>query len=231
MKKLTAILLAIMLLLGVSGCAGTTSATQPPAKQATATITPTEPVATTQADATPKQLTEDQSGTAETMLPVMDSIIRALYENDLEQYSTDPSFVWTVIYLLSVNYHQDTEGVEIDTTEGVMRVPAKLVEGMMAACFNGVSDLPQQESSSMVEYDPDSDMYIMPLSDMGYTYTEVKEIAGDTQDDNNLVITVDFLSPDKPDEPLAQYVFTITPNAQNWQYPELIYMYSVMSVE
>lgn len=130
-------------------------------------ISPTPSAAGEAAEPAPAGLTIEEKLSA--MQPILDSIIRtAGIEGEVSYDPDDPDFVWTVLYLMGVNYGYTHPAVTNES--GAVRVPAKAMEDFAMAAFSAAAlpALPETLSDS-VRLDAASGDYLLALSDMGET--------------------------------------------------------------
>ena len=108
----------------------------------------------------------------ESMIPVMDSILRCCTENDMSYDASDPEFFWSVMYYYCVNWAQDDASCEV--VEGELRVPAERMKVFAKAFFDGVEAFPSLQPDDVIRYDSDWQSYFMPLSDDSVNETVLK---------------------------------------------------------
>lgn len=111
----------------------------------------------------------------EEMLPVLDSVMRAMVDCNCA-YSPDSSaYFWTVLGLLAVNWQSNDPLCEI--VDEQLRVPKKLMQEYAAAAFLTYDDLlPLDGVDGWIAYDADWDAYTVGLGDVGDSYTRIKAV-------------------------------------------------------
>ncbi len=126
-------------------------------------------------------------GKLEQMIPVLDSFANAMgVEGEYAYDAQRPEFVWTQLYLMSVNWAN--QYTEITQTSDQIAVPAALMQQFAAASFHALQALPQipaaqtdaQQDAALsvpVRYDAASDSYLMETSDAGENYTMIEGYA------------------------------------------------------
>ncbi len=168
----------------------------------------------------PVQIGED----IEAMLPVMDSVVRAMKENTSEYAPEDAGFIWSTLYLAAVNYGEQLQMAEKKDSHAIAARQA--MQEIASACFEDDSDLPDipDDLLEAVSYDENRDAYAFGLSDIGDSTTKI----ADVQSDGDAVkVTVEFSSWDEAEN----YLFTLVPNPCADGIAEPVFLYSVRSVE
>ena len=227
----TAIVLGIFMLFAACAPAAPAEPSKTAETQQTPTSTVPEPtpeptqspepmIISEEPSATPVQIDED----IEAMLPVMDSVIRAMKENDSDYAPDDDTFFWTTIYLAAVNFGESLQMAE--AKGAYVTVNRQTVQEIASACFEKYSDLPEipDTVSGAVSYDKKQDAYLFALSDIGDSNTKVvdAEPNGDTT-----MVSVEFTSWDEAEN----YEFTLVPNPYADAIAEPVFLYTVRSAE
>lgn len=114
------------------------------------------PLSVAPAEALPKE-------NFDTMLPVLDSILRCCVENDMVYDPANPDFFWSALYYYCVNWAADDP--ECEVTNGELRVPVEKMKAYAAAFFDGFEAFPAPRADCVIRYDADWQSYFMPLSD------------------------------------------------------------------
>ncbi len=185
MKKLTALLLSLLLIPPLAACRARTSATgsgTPPPAAATA-AQPAAPIA----DA-------EIAGKLNATLPILDSIVRAMgIEGEVPFSSTDAVFLWSALYLTGVNWGAENPLVTADGAEII--VPRAVMEAYAAAAFCGLEDLPDvpAEYADAVRYDAAAGAFRLTASDAGDNTTKVDAFS---EEDGIVDATVGLYRPD-----------------------------------
>lgn len=99
----------------------------------------------------------------DSMLPVMDSILRCCVENDMAYDATDAEFFWSALYYYCVNWA--AEDSECAIVNGELRVPVSKMKAYAAAFFDGFESFPSPPADCVIRYDANWQSYFMPLSD------------------------------------------------------------------
>ena len=209
-----AVLLSVLMLL--AACAG--GADQTPAEDKTTQTSAAQETAEAEPEtsAVPQDSEAAQEQPAETseaygddiisMLPVFDSVIRAVKANDGVYAPKDEMFFWTTLYLLSANYGEQTGKAEF-AGDGKIKVARQAMQELASACFGDYSDLLNvpDELSQTVVYDESIDAYILEPSDIGDSSSQIVDaidVDGTTQ------VAVILVS----GEEVENYMFVIIPN-------------------
>lgn len=153
--RLLAVLAAVILIISalLSGCG-------PNVDEPEGTVKPTSTPAATP---TPEQADEIEAK-LEKMYPVFFSIISAM-EDGAHYDATDMNFVWSTLFYLCSSHIGPGDGVETTGSEAV--VSGSKMRAFASACFLGAQLRAKPGGESPVTYDEDSDVYRVPLSDVG----------------------------------------------------------------
>ena len=224
MKKLP-LLLAALIALSVlfSACA--------PAAQPAATATPaaTAPEST-DVPADLPEATPDLNKVrtdVEAMMPILDSIVCATGINATDAYNPEnPEFVWSVLYLMGVNWG-DTHPLVEETDECII-VKRQVMQEFASAAFFVYSDLPEvpESMAASVQYDEALDAYKLAYSDRGDSGTKLGAFG--VADDGTVTANVDLY--EAPDTKLGTFEFTLAPNIYAAGITDSIYQYSVSGI-
>ena len=151
-------------------------------------------------------LSAQAQGRVAEMLPVLDSIIRAMSESDGAYAPEEAEFFWSTLYLMVVNYGEQS-GLAQMAEDGRLRAERLAVQEVASACFddhNDLLDIPEGLSRS-VQYNEDEDAYLFAASDIGDSFSEITNVAAQG---DFISVTVALKSGDE-----AQFfVFVLTEN-------------------
>jgi hypothetical protein len=165
------------------------------------------------------------------MLPVFDSLIRVLLDEDAVYDPRDPDFFWNAVYLTAVNWESFHPLAEISEDWVSLMLPVQLVQELAAALFADYDGLPNvpETVSGAVSYDEPLGIYSFTLSDMGETYSQID--ASKHADDGSLSVIVLFKAygEGEEDEVLGRFEFTVQPNERSVDIEEPEFLYSVVS--
>ncbi len=158
------------------------------------------------------------------MLPVLDSVLRAMVELDCDYQPRDSAYFWAVLSMLAVNWGMDHLLCEIEENE--LRVPRQVMQEYAAAAFFDYDDLlPVEDGGFSVRYDEGMDAYYLGLGDAGDSYTE---IAGVSQlEDGQTQVEVTLKAGDGALLYTMEALLVPNPYADGIADP--IYLYSVSS--
>ena len=166
------------------------------------------------------------------MLPVFDSLIRALLDEDAAYDPRDPGFFWYAVYLMAVNWESFNPIAEISEDWVSLVLPVQTVQELAAALFADYDGLPgiPESVSGAVSYDEPLGVYYFTLSDAGEAFSQIGGVV--YSNDGPLSVTVLFkvYGEGEEDEVLAQFEFTIQPNAHAAEVDEPRFLYSVVAV-
>lgn len=236
MKKLLMILVVVIAFSSIiTACA---PATQAPAAQPSDQDVSASPKAEEAVTATPAPADMEYASTdpisdevrqdIEAMMPILDSIVRAMEIEDAASYAPrDGEFFWSVLYLMANNWGETHPLVEIDIDETV--APRMVVQEFASAAFTDYDDLlPISETlKGVVRYDESYDTYRFAMSDAGDTYTGLISCAPSV---NGAIDAKVGLYDGSVDELLATANFTLLENPYADGISDPIYLYSVNAV-
>ena len=167
------------------------------------------------------------------MLPVFDSLIRALLDRDAYDYAPrDPDFFWSAVYLMAVNWESFNPVAEISEDWVSLILPVQTVQELATALFadyDGLPDIPESVSGA-VSYDEKLGVYYFTMSDAGEEYSQID--ASESTDDGRMFVTVVLKTTyfgGEEDAIMALIEFTIQPNAHAAEIDEPRFLYSVVS--
>ena len=112
------------------------------------------------------------------MLPVFDSILRAMSENDANRYAPkDGYFFWYTLYLMGNNWGHTHSLVKMES--GLPVVGRKVIQEFASAAFLDYSDLlPVPDSlKTTIAYDAALDAYRLSPSDKGDSETRIVSVS------------------------------------------------------
>jgi len=224
-------ILPILLIVALLGCACAAPAEQAAAPSITATPeivveTPAEPDETTAEPAA--ETTADPQTNLVAMLPVFDSILRAMNGTGAARYAPDdPEFVWTVLYLLSVNWG-DTQS-QITIGNGTAAVGRAVMTAFLSAAFCGATDLPAvpDDLGRTIAYNETDCAYSIALSDAGDSETKLGESS--FSDDGTVSTTAGLYGADGAEILSVRFTLGENPNLQD--IPEPLSRYCVTAAE
>lgn len=163
------------------------------------------------------------------MQPVFDSVIRAMRaqpEGKQSYDSADPYFFWSVLYHLSTNFGAQHPLVE--ETDGQYSVPRKVMQEFATACFGEYSDLLALPAESGIVYDESRDAYLVGMSDIGDSYSQI--VSYEMEGDDQYALQVDLLTSGE-EKPLTTYHFIVTANPYIDGITDPIFYYTVWYAE
>lgn len=185
MRKLTALILSLLVALPLAACR--------PRADAADTGTP-PPSATAAAETAAPAMDAEIADKLNATLPVLDSIVRAMgIEGEVLFSSTDALFLWSTLYLIGVNWGAQNPLVTADGDAVV--VPRDVMEAYAAAAFCGLEGLPDvpAEYAEAIQYDAAAGAYRLTGSDMGDNKTKVDAFS---EEDGIVDATVGLYRPD-----------------------------------
>lgn len=123
---------------------------------------------------------QDADADVAAMLPVLDSVMRAMIERNCAYAPDYNDYYWTTLCMLAVNWNIDDPLCEVVGDE--LRVPRKLMEEYAVAAFHTFDGLPAiGDDFTLAYYDEAWDAYMVGLGDVGdsFTYIYDYEFIGD----------------------------------------------------
>ena len=223
MKKLSiliAALIALTVLLSACAPAAEPAATATPAASAPAATD----VPTGMPEATP-DMTKVRTD-VEAMMPILDSIVCATGINATDNYDPEnPAFVWSVLYLMGVNWG-DTHPL-VEKTDECIIVKRQVMQEFASAAFFVYSDLPEvpEDMAASVQYDEGLDAYKLSYSDRGDSETKLGAFG--VADDGTVTANVDLYGAGTK---MGSFEFTLAPNVYAAGITDPIYQYSVSGI-
>lgn len=169
---------------------------------------------------------QEDEDEVQAMLPVLDSVMRAMVEMDCSYQPQDSAYFWMVLSLLAVNWGQDNLLCEIEENE--LKVPRQVMQEYASAAFLDYDDLlpiPAESETAMVRYDEAWDAYYVGLGDVGDSYTQIASVS--QLEDGSTQVEVTMGSYDVPQMYTMQAVLAPNPYADGMADP--VYLYSVSS--
>ena len=163
------------------------------------------------------------------MVPVFDSLMRCMLENNTAYTKEDASFYWNSLFYLIGGYFDLNELCTVEGEE--IKVPAHVVEQYANALFAGseeLFDIPKNKQG-MVRYDKEEDAYYFPMGDIGLSDTRVIQCEAGEKEGSYVIYAQLFDSVDK--EVIKTYRFVVKPNVHGDKMTEFMFDYSVDSVE
>lgn len=145
----------------------------------------------------------------ESMVPVLDSILRCCTENDMPYDADDPEFFWSVLYYYCVNWAETDSTCEIVDSE--LRVPAERMKVFAEVFFDGNESFPSPQPDCVIRYDSDWQSYFMPLSDGSQNETVLRSTYN--QPNGSISAEADLIQPDGT--VIASLHAFLVPNAAN----------------
>ena len=167
------------------------------------------------------------------MLPVFDSLIRALLDEDAVYEPRDPGFFWYAVYLMAVNSESFNPIAEISEDWMSLILPVETVEELASALFadyDGLPDVPESMSGA-VSYDEPLGMYYFTLSDAGEAFSQIDGLVSSNDGPLSVIVLFKAYGEGEEDEVLAQFEFTIQPNEHAAEIDEPRFLYSVAAAD
>lgn len=162
---------------------------------------------------------QDTDSDVEAMLPVLDSVMRAMIERNCAYAPDYADYYWTTLCMLAVNWNIDDALCEVVDNE--LRVPRKLMEEFAVAAFYNLDALPPiSDDFTLARYDEAWDAYMVSLGDVGDSYTYIANY--EYNEDGTVMVNVVMGSHDEP--VLYSMLSTLAPNPNGAGYT---YAYSV----
>lgn len=165
----------------------------------------------------------------EHMVPVFDSLMRCMLENNTGYTKEDASFYWNALFYLIGGYFDLNELCTVEGEE--IKVPAPVVEQYANALFadsKGLFDIPKNKQG-IVRYDKEEDAYYFPMGDIGLSDTRVIQCEAGEKEGSYIIYAQLFDSVDK--NVIKTYRFVVKPNVHANKTTESMFDYSVDSVE
>lgn len=191
-------------------------AAQPQAAQPQATAAPVaEPQPVVQGDI---------QANVEAMMPIMDSVVRAMREGDGEDYEPrDDDFFWSLLYLMGVNWGHTHPVAEIDGPNIVLRT--QIMQEFASAAFYDYSDLLPLDAddwTNVMTYDAGRDAYVIELSDVGESETKLESYTANA--DGSVTAVVGLYG---GEEKTFEVTLTLVANPYASGITNAFYLYSV----
>lgn len=155
-----------------------------------------------------------ESGAVDGMIPI-NALVLCMLEQDLSYDETSEVFFWNGLYHMIGLYGQMDSRAEF--TDDTLILPTETVEDYAAALYTNYSGLPQLpgELRDRVNYDPQTDSYLLSRGDAGLSETTVKTVKtltnGEVQVTGALVALED-------DSELCAFSATLTENDSMFGY-------------
>lgn len=169
----------------------------------------------------------------EGMLPVFDSIMRAMMYGETRYDPLDPEFFWEAVYYMAVDFTFDDSGgdVDFDCGSSELILSAIAVREMAIALFadyEGLLPIPDT-ASYLAEYDDEMNAYRFSLSDAGDSFIKIDRYELSLQ--NFVFVVYASLVGYDEDETLLSVKFELLPNTDSGDIIVRYYPYSVISAE
>lgn len=161
----------------------------------------------------------------DSMLPVMDSILRCCVENDMTYDAGNPEFFWSVLYYYCANWAKDDP--ECELVDGELRVPAERMKAYAKALFDGVESFPAPPADCVIRYDADWQSYFMSASDASENAIVVRS----AYDQPNGSISVEAELIQLDGTPIAALHAFLVPDANGQESAEFPYSVSEALIE
>lgn len=156
---------------------------------------------------------QEKDADVEAMLPVLDSVMRAMIDCNCAYAPDYDDYFWTTLCMLAVNWNMDDPLCELVGDE--LRVPRKLMEEYASAAFSTFDSLlPIGDDFTLARYDEAWDAYMVGLGDVGDSATH---IAGYSFiEDGTVMVDVVMSSHDEPE--LYTMLAGLEPNPDGISY-------------
>ncbi len=209
MKKLIAMLLSVVLLLGMTGC------NKQPSEDVSASTT------------TQQDIEKQKELALQKMQQPIDALVRCMIENDMKYAAKDPEFFWTALAYYVPEYAQEHPLATVE--DDVVRLNTKAVQESAIALFAEYDDLLElpKDMENRVRFDDGKDEYIFARGDAGNSETEIT-VEEETED--HIVVTA-VLYADTKQDVLGTWKVTLIENTYADNITDPMYLYSVSSVE
>lgn len=166
------------------------------------------------------------------MLGLMDAINLTIYENNTAYQPEEDVFIWNCIsnamkyYALKEAESSETEMVEIDSSNQLIRVSQNLITEYMEAMFPG-QDLPYLPESADAVEDSEEGFYDIGLPDERSTYTKITSWE---ENEDGSVTVITNLKKKENDTLLLQSEYILQKNEAYEKDPETEYFaYEIQS--
>ncbi len=188
-RKWIALMMAAMMLAGVSGCAGKSAQKVEESLQAES-----------------ETIIEDVEANVEQMLPLTDAVMCCLLEQGYTYTPEDPQVLWRMIYYVTPEY-SDQAVIDGD----VMELPVSAVEEIAAALYSGYQGLPDISvvQDDRIGYNAEKDVYRFGLGDRGLSDYEMMNFA--TNEDGSVTMKVRLFDV-TDDTTICEGTFVLQPN-------------------
>ena len=171
-------------------------------------------------------VTGEQKEQIDAMLPVFDSVMRAMTDGDTSVYAPkDARFFWYTLYLMGNNWGHTHPLFERENNGSILLRRQVMQEFATAAFFDYDDLLPVPQSlEGTIAYDKDRDAYRLAPSDMGSAYAKI--ISAGAFERESAFVTVGMYD---QDELLYTVDFKLTANPYADHVTKPTYMFSVDS--
>lgn len=237
MKKVSLLLsLVLVLTLVFSGCSSSPSSD--------ATPTPTVSSGSESPDATQEstdsgdenldgkeeiELTSD----IESMLPLMDSLLLCMVENDLTYDPSSPEFVYTALHYAVGLYGGMHSQLEIAADGGAFCLPRSAVQEYAAAMFAGNTDLDldylAQNTVNGVSFDESTDKFTFMLGDRAWNGSRILSCFALTDTQDALYEVTVGLFDGENGEQIATGTFLLSENPALADIADPLFQYAITS--
>lgn len=219
MKKTAMLFAALLALLAVmSACAPATTA---PATTAPVTPTNTPDSVTPEPSVTPDP--EQLNSQVQAMMPILDSVVLSMGDDGYD--GTDAQFLWTALYLTSVNWPSAHPMID-QTDTATLLVPKAVMQAFASAISADYEALPELPADfTAVQYDEALDAYRLERSDRGTSRTALDAVS--QLEDGTINATIHLLG--EPDEFFGAYTLTLVPN-EDTASVDAGFIYSIVNV-
>lgn len=168
----------------------------------------------------------------ENMLPIMDSLMMCMGDNDYSYDSTNPEFYWSALYYVTnlCGRERDGNGVSVDGVEGIMKVYYRVVQEFATATFADYTDLIDiPEGVENIKVNPeDNEEYVLSMGDRGSSASRI--VSWETESDGSQTVVAQLYDV-ADDAVIVECKFVLVDNVYADSVSSPTFLYSVKSAE